>query len=239
MFRLVVDSPCVSMRGSPQIDTGRDGDRVYQLKFTHGDRRVYLWMQEPLESSDDANVKRLNDAIDNPDAAQAAAQAGAGTRTVSNEMLAQLLGAGAGGGGASNASAQRLLQAMVQNGASPSDVASLLGLGGGGGMNAGAPTAAGADGGASMMMDEDAALQAALAASLNDVNPPASTPAPAPAPAAEPSAEGESGTSATSAGDGSTPAATSGDDAEADESAAGEASAAPAADAPDSANGEQ
>lgn len=72
-----------------KVPTGRDGDRIYQFKYTTTERRYYFWMQEPLDTADEDNVKKLNEYINNPAAAAAAAAPAAGAQAA---MMQQLLG---------------------------------------------------------------------------------------------------------------------------------------------------
>merc|ERR1712187_114308 len=47
-----------------QVDTGNKDDRVYLLQYTaKKSQRFFFWMQEPLASADEANVKKVQDAI--------------------------------------------------------------------------------------------------------------------------------------------------------------------------------
>jgi hypothetical protein len=61
-----------------RIRTGRDADRVYELRFTDGNRRMYFWMQEPSDAKDAELASKLVEAVNNPAAAQQAAAAAAG-----------------------------------------------------------------------------------------------------------------------------------------------------------------
>lgn len=114
-----------------KTDTGREADRVYRLEFSNG-RRMFFWMQEPKAEVDDANVKKLNESIDNPPAPGAESSSGGGggnagatglPEGIPPELMQALMGGAGGEGGDAQASAQALQ--------------ALLGGGGGGGSGGG------------------------------------------------------------------------------------------------------
>lgn len=55
----------------PQCTTGR----AYVLKFKTSSRRLFFWLQEPKTDKDDDYCHKVNEALNNPDAAVAAALA--------------------------------------------------------------------------------------------------------------------------------------------------------------------
>jgi hypothetical protein len=91
-----------------RIRTGRESDRVYELKFLGaGDsRRFFFYMQSSKVEGDEENARKLVDTINNPPAAgaeggaaggrgaraaRAAGGAGAGGPMLTQEQLAQML----------------------------------------------------------------------------------------------------------------------------------------------------
>ena len=71
-----------------KIDTGREGDRVYLLKWKDDTRRLMFWMQDKSADKDEENCKQVNELFNNPAAVAAAVAA-------NNEQN----NANAGGGG--------------------------------------------------------------------------------------------------------------------------------------------
>jgi 26S proteasome regulatory subunit N13 len=59
-----------------RVNTGRDGDRVYMLKWRIGDRRIMFWMQNKSPSEDSDNCAKINAHINNPNAGAEAAGGG-------------------------------------------------------------------------------------------------------------------------------------------------------------------
>ncbi len=104
-FDRVVFPGDVSFR---RIKTGKDADRVYELKYVANNNRFFFWMQEPKADADAENARKLVESIDSPPAEGAAGAeaggAGAGA------------GAGAGGAGGQDAEMMSMLEAMYGGG---------------------------------------------------------------------------------------------------------------------------
>lgn len=62
-----------------KIDTGREGDRVYQLSFASG-RRMFFWMQEPKEDKDEEFANKVNEGIAHPERLQQPSEQESGSR---------------------------------------------------------------------------------------------------------------------------------------------------------------
>lgn len=60
-----------------RVNTGRESDRVYMLKWRIGDRRIMFWMQNKSSVDDAENCTKINTHINNPNAANEPAE-GAG-----------------------------------------------------------------------------------------------------------------------------------------------------------------
>mmetsp|Transcript_6039 Transcript_6039/g.9028 ORF Transcript_6039/g.9028 Transcript_6039/m.9028 type:complete len:291 (+) Transcript_6039:33-905(+) len=86
-----------------KVNTGREGDRVYMLKFSPTQRYMY-WMQDKSNEKDEELVKRVNELILNPDApapGQPAVPGAAGAAGQPNmEEFMNLMGLGNAAGGA-------------------------------------------------------------------------------------------------------------------------------------------
>ncbi|KAH7459712.1 hypothetical protein PRIC1_010974 [Phytophthora ramorum] len=103
-----------------KVDTGRPADRVYILQYKNSSRRFFFWMQNKDASRDEELVKKVNDSMNN---AQAAASADGGRGSGNNVQLdhnaiMQMLGAmGAGDQGRSGAggSGQAVQMSELQN----------------------------------------------------------------------------------------------------------------------------
>jgi len=114
-----------------RVNTGRgDTDRVYILRFASNagsSQKLMYWMQDKDASKDAENVTKFNEFVNNPEAAQAAA----------NALNAAAAGAAAPGGGGG-------AEAVPGHGLGPEAWMQLMGLGGGGGAGAIAPPPAAA-----------------------------------------------------------------------------------------------
>ncbi|KAG7393087.1 hypothetical protein PHYPSEUDO_012422 [Phytophthora pseudosyringae] len=107
-----------------KVDTGRPSDRVYILQYKNSSRRFFFWMQNKDASRDAELVKKVNDSMNN---AQAAASSDGGRGSGNNVQLdhnaiMQMLGAmGAGdqsrggAGGSGQAVQMSELQNILQN----------------------------------------------------------------------------------------------------------------------------
>ncbi|CAI5709881.1 unnamed protein product [Hyaloperonospora brassicae] len=121
-----------------KVDTGRPDDRVYILQYKNSSRRFFFWMQNKDASRDDELVKKVNDAMNN---AQAASSNDSGRVSGNNVQLdhnaiMQMLGAmsagdqgrgGANGGGVSGggqAVQMSELQNILQNMGLPAEAQS-------------------------------------------------------------------------------------------------------------------
>ena len=51
-----------------RVNTGRNDDRVYMLKWRIGDRRILFWMQDKDSTQDTTNCTKINTHINNPNA---------------------------------------------------------------------------------------------------------------------------------------------------------------------------
>ncbi|KAG1709695.1 hypothetical protein DVH05_020348 [Phytophthora capsici] len=106
-----------------KVDTGRPDDRVYILQYKNSSRRFFFWMQNKDASRDEELVKKVNDCMNN---AQAAASSDGGRGSGNNVQLdhnaiMQMLGAmgagdqGRGAGGSGQAVQMSELQNILQN----------------------------------------------------------------------------------------------------------------------------
>lgn len=59
-----------------KVNTGRESDRVYMLKWRIGDRRIMFWMQNKDTSEDSDNCANINRHINNPNAGTESAGGG-------------------------------------------------------------------------------------------------------------------------------------------------------------------
>jgi hypothetical protein len=115
----------------PQCTTGR----AYVLKFKTSSRRLFFWMQEPKVDKDDEYCRKVNEALNNPDAAMAAAiaeEGGGGLRGGLPPNIAAALAGQLGNSGlanlVSNMDQQQLLQLLGGSGSGGYDMATLAGL---------------------------------------------------------------------------------------------------------------
>jgi len=53
-----------------RINTGRENDRVYLLKWNQGTRKLIFWMQDKSNEKDEANCKKFNELVSNPQPSQ-------------------------------------------------------------------------------------------------------------------------------------------------------------------------
>ena len=83
-----------------KVKTGRDNDRIHLLKYNTGQLFLMFWMQDKASDKDKDNCKRLNELLNNPNAAASSsgavstttgAGAGAGGRLGSDQLM-QMLG---------------------------------------------------------------------------------------------------------------------------------------------------
>ncbi|CAH0492035.1 unnamed protein product [Peronospora farinosa] len=103
-----------------KVDTGRPKDRVYILQYKNSSRRFFFWMQNKDASRDEELVKKVNDAMNN---AQAASSSDGGRNSGNNVQLdhnaiMQMLGAmGAGdqGRGGAGGTGQAVQMSELQN----------------------------------------------------------------------------------------------------------------------------
>ncbi|KAL3658775.1 hypothetical protein V7S43_016144 [Phytophthora oleae] len=103
-----------------KVETGRPDDRVYILQYKNSSRRFFFWMQNKDASRDEELVKKVNDCMNN---AQAAASSEGGRSSGNNVQLdhnaiMQMLGAmGAGdqGRGGAGGSGQAVQMSELQN----------------------------------------------------------------------------------------------------------------------------
>uniref|UniRef100_A0AAV1VAA1 Proteasomal ubiquitin receptor ADRM1 n=1 Tax=Peronospora matthiolae TaxID=2874970 RepID=A0AAV1VAA1_9STRA len=121
-----------------KVDTGRPDDRVYILQYKNSSRRFFFWMQNKDASRDEELVKKVNDAMNN---AQAASSNDGGRVSGNNVQLdhnaiMQMLGAmsagdqgrggvsGGGVGGGGQAVQMSELQNILQNMGLPAEAQS-------------------------------------------------------------------------------------------------------------------
>eukprot|EP00003_Mantamonas_plastica_P031357 TRINITY_DN811_c3_g1_i3.p1 TRINITY_DN811_c3_g1~~TRINITY_DN811_c3_g1_i3.p1 ORF type:complete len:344 (+),score=126.75 TRINITY_DN811_c3_g1_i3:79-1110(+) len=133
-----------------QAKDNAKNNRVYVLNFTDSDRVEFFWMQEPKEEKDEENVKKVNEALENP--MGAAASNSNSFQTPTNQSttgamggMGGLGGMGGMGGMGSGAGGQQDLMNMLQGAGSqnggnlfpPTFLQSALrgGLGGGNNMS--------------------------------------------------------------------------------------------------------
>jgi len=64
-----------------KINTGREEDRVYLLKWKDENRRLMFWMQDKSADKDEENCKQVNELFNNPAAVSAAVAAARGSTT--------------------------------------------------------------------------------------------------------------------------------------------------------------
>ena len=84
-----------------KVKTGRDNDRIHLLKYNTGQLFLMFWMQEKSSDKDSEHCKRLNELLNNPNAAAASSSgavssttgtgAAAGSRLGSDQLM-QMLG---------------------------------------------------------------------------------------------------------------------------------------------------
>ena len=82
------------------VKTGREGDRIYLLKYNTGQLFLMFWMQDKSSDKDKENCKKLNDLLINPNAVVASTSsssssssgAGAGNGRLGSDQLMQMLG---------------------------------------------------------------------------------------------------------------------------------------------------
>jgi len=79
------------------VKTGREGDRIYLLKYNTGQLFLMFWMQDKSSDKDKENCKKLNDLLINPNAVApsssgAGAGTGAGNGRLGSDQLMQMLG---------------------------------------------------------------------------------------------------------------------------------------------------
>eukprot|EP00753_Platysulcus_tardus_P004032 PLAT12516.17.p1 GENE.PLAT12516.17~~PLAT12516.17.p1 ORF type:complete len:398 (-),score=176.68 PLAT12516.17:76-1212(-) len=103
-----------------KVDTGREKDRVYLLRWLDGTRRFMFWMQDASSDNDEENCEKLNSFISDPAALDAAAAAASGGGAggseaaslarmmglppgLSDAQIMQMMGRGAGGRGGGGA----------------------------------------------------------------------------------------------------------------------------------------
>jgi len=157
-----------------RVATGREGDRVYMVKYSSGAEPIMFWMQEKADSHDLENCNKVNEYANNPAAAAAAAAAasggsgapipGAGEMDSASDALSTMLASlGLPGAPGAPLAARQPLTAEAFR--------SLMA-----GAGAGAGTGAGAGAGAS------SSSSAAHPSTAAAAPPPAPVPAPAPAP---------------------------------------------------------
>ncbi|XP_062520490.1 proteasomal ubiquitin receptor ADRM1-like isoform X2 [Corticium candelabrum] len=114
----------------PQCTTGR----AYILKFKTSNRRLFFWMQEPKADKDDEFCHKVNEALNNPDAAVAAAMAeegGGGMRGLPSNLASALAGQLGNSNLANlvgNMDQQQLLQLLGGGAGGYADLATLAGL---------------------------------------------------------------------------------------------------------------
>lgn len=81
-----------------KVNTGRAEDRVYMLQFTSNtSRRYFFWLQDKNDANDEEKVRKINEAMNNPQAVEAAGGDG-DQAAMMQSLLAGLGGAGAGSG---------------------------------------------------------------------------------------------------------------------------------------------
>ncbi|EEY68626.1 proteasomal ubiquitin receptor ADRM1-like protein [Phytophthora infestans T30-4] len=206
-----------------KVDTGRTNDRVYILQYKNSSRRFFFWMQNKDASRDEDLVKKVNDCMNNAQAASSSdGSRGSGNNVqLDHNAIMQMLGAmgagdqGRGGAGGSGQAVQMSeLQNILQNMGLPagaqsaasspatSAVSSSQASQNGGGSSAAATTASTQHehdvGGMEVdEMDEDELLRLAIEESMRDGG------------STDPNAPGGNTTdAATSSAPASTPAAT-------------------------------
>lgn len=82
-----------------KVNTGRAEDRVYMLQFTSNtSRRYFFWLQSKDDSNDEESVRKINEAMNNPQAAEAGAGGDGDQAAMMQNLLAGLGGPGAGAG---------------------------------------------------------------------------------------------------------------------------------------------
>lgn len=77
-----------------KVKTGREGDRVYMLKYLSGTVRLMFWLQDKGAEKDAELIQKVNDCLANPNAA---ADAAAERARASASAAGGAGGAGAGG----------------------------------------------------------------------------------------------------------------------------------------------
>lgn len=77
-----------------KVNTGRENDRIYVLKYFSGNQQFMYWMQDKSNEKDAYNEKRINDLMTNPNAPNTTAAAPAGSMTSPSEWI-QAMGLGA------------------------------------------------------------------------------------------------------------------------------------------------
>jgi hypothetical protein len=80
-----------------RVNTGRQGDRVFMLKYLSGNQQLMYWMQDKSAEKDEYYCKRLNDLMANPNAVDTGLppQDGARGNVVSPENWMNMMGLGA------------------------------------------------------------------------------------------------------------------------------------------------
>ncbi|KAG6962101.1 hypothetical protein JG687_00007328 [Phytophthora cactorum] len=103
-----------------KVDTGRPDDRVYILQYKNSSRRFFFWMQNKDASRDEELVKKVNDCMNNAQAASSSdGSRGSGNNVqLDHNAIMQMLGAmGAGdqGRGGAGGSGQAVQMSELQN----------------------------------------------------------------------------------------------------------------------------
>ncbi|KAF1794981.1 UCH-binding domain [Phytophthora cactorum] len=157
-----------------KVDTGRPDDRVYILQYKNSSRRFFFWMQNKDASRDEELVKKVNDCMNNAQAASSSdGSRGSGNNVqLDHNAIMQMLGAmgagdqgrgGAGGSGQASAASSPATSAVSSSQASQN----------GGGSSAAATTAStqhehDVSGMEVDEMDEDELLRLAIEESMRD-----------------------------------------------------------------------
>ncbi|RAW34227.1 hypothetical protein PC110_g9453 [Phytophthora cactorum] len=169
-----------------KVDTGRPDDRVYILQYKNSSRRFFFWMQNKDASRDEELVKKVNDCMNNAQAASSSdGSRGSGNNVqLDHNAIMQMLGAmgagdqGRGGAGGSGQAVQMSeLQNILQNMGLPAGAQSAASSpatsANGGGSSAAATTAStqhehDVSGMEVDEMDEDELLRLAIEESMRD-----------------------------------------------------------------------
>ncbi|RMX64276.1 hypothetical protein DD238_005373 [Peronospora effusa] len=103
-----------------KVDTGRPKDRVYILQYKNSSRRFFFWMQNKDASRDEELVKKVNDAMNNAQAASSsdgARNSGNNVQLDHNAIMQMLgaMGAGDQGRGGAGGTGQAVQMSELQN----------------------------------------------------------------------------------------------------------------------------